>query len=348
MAIIPKFAALDQVLLWYDGPQIVLLKADDFRYILAVAADEDERDDLFFGALFNLRQLAAYQAEQYDLRYLLTHPSSRAWFTFSLDTEDTAAINLLKIKKDSPLIRKYLPDSGFFSRAHEEIRAAVKARPSSTERFDIDGTWDLGEFSNLYGQIEDIYYIFNSLDRHADPATDQRTRERVQDALLRPFMGGGSYLGLYRDFANDNDPASKLRVSGIQYNSPGYVEVKARQKPFGDLLDLLNALSDKPGLARQKYRNLYQLLAKSKLLRAAAGTYIVPDLVRSIEEMSKSLALSLNGLSYHEVYAMSRQNALITAKVLLSVHRRAERLYAFFEQGRVKHPNLDADPLDDI
>lgn len=348
MALAFSHASLDQVLLWYDGPQVVLLKADDLHYVIAVAADEEAREDLFFGALVNLRQLADYQAERFDLRYLLTHPGSRKWYLFSLDDDKAPQISLRSINRNSPLIKKYLPLSGFFARAHEEIRAAKFIAPSATERFDIDGSWDLGEFSSFYGQVEDIYYLFNSMEKHADPKVSDEEKRRVEDALLRPFQGGGSYLGFYGDIANDNDRGSQLRVSGIQYNSPGFVEVKAKQKPFDDMIGLLRAFSDAPMQARAAYRALYQYLSENRLLKAPANTYIIDDVVTSINSLSHELATALRGVNFSEVFVMSRRNSLVAAKILLSIHRRTERLYKFFEQGRVKHAHVQIDPLHDI
>ena len=342
----PK-AAVVQVLLRYELPEIVLLRRNLAEFIVAVGIEVDGCTNALLGAAVTKMQLADYQAERFDLRYLLTHPSLRRWYLIDLDG-NRSEYDLLPIPRTSRLIQEALPDSGLFARSHDVIAAIEAVAPSAIERFEIDGSWDLGEFSKFYGHVEDIYYIFNSMERFFDKDTPASTRDRLADSFVRPFRGGGSYLGLYDSIANDNDPSARLRVSGIQYNSPGYVQVKARQKPFDEMIQLLRAFGKNQSESVRSYHVLYKYLSSLNLLKASKEVALSESVREGIEVYSRQLADHLKNVTYDAMFAIASGNVLVTAKVLLSVHRRMEKLYAFFEQGRVKYEGLDADPLNDL
>ncbi|WP_242147542.1 hypothetical protein [Sphingomonas sp. BAUL-RG-20F-R05-02] len=333
-------ASLEQVLLWYDGPQILLLRVPNTLFVIAVAATDKLGNDLFLGALVTPRQLVQYQAENFDLRFLMLRAHRSAWYQFEL-SDDEEEIKLTRIKRDAELIRDFIPEAGLFSRAHEPIKTVSLAAPSAVEKFDIDGSWNLGEFSSFYGQVEDVYYIFNTVDRYYNNNTSIDEKLKLQEAFLRPWRGGGSYLGFYGQIANDNDQESQLRVSGIQYHSPGYVEVRARQKPFDDLINLIARFSNDPMPARKAYRNLYSFMAKAKLLKASPDSFLSQDYQDAIRSLAEDLSGSLGAVDFIHIEHMARENVLVTAKVFLSLHRRVERLNGFFAQGRVKHDRVE-------
>jgi hypothetical protein len=54
-----------------------------------------------------------------------------------------------------------------------------------------------------------------------------------------------------------------------------------------------------------------------------------------IFDLSKNLAVKLDVVDYDSLRVMAGENTLVVAKVLLSVYRRALRLYEFFLEGRV-------------
>jgi hypothetical protein len=338
----PVIASIEQVLLWYDGPQVLLLRAPQGLFVIAVAATTSDGEDEYLGALVSPRQLVQYQAEHFDLRYLMLRPHRSTWYRFALNEEDEE-VKLYRLKRDAEIIRASAPDSGFFARAHDPVSVVSLISPSAVEKFDIDGSWNLGEFSSFYGQVEDVYYIVNTIDRYLSPLSSVNDKLKLQEAFLRPWRGGGSYLGFYGDIANDNDQESQLRVSGIQYHSPGYVEVRARQKPFDDMIELIARFAKDPMPARLAYRALYSYLSKLKLLKASPDLFLSQDIRTGIQSLAKDLSSALGIGDYEHVNEMTQANTLITAKVFLSLHRRVERLNGFFAQGRVKHDRVESE-----
>lgn len=337
-------AEVVQILLWYDKPEIILLKTGPIDFVLAVASGVGDNDeDAYVGASMTLAFLADYQAGKFDLRFALSHAIFRRYWRFVYRAGEKT-VSLSRIKKTSELVSKSIPDAGFFSREHSPISVVSKFVPDAVETFDIDGTWDLGEFSSFYGQVEDIYYIFNDIRRFDDPTTTQKAKETISNALDRPWRGGGSYLGYYRSIANDNAPEAKLLVSGIKYNSPGYVSIKAKKKPFDDMIALLQNYAHRQVDVKKAYRALYGYMFNSKLLnREQVRTYVSPEVRATVERLAAELDRYMPGVSLDVFKRMSSGDVLVAAKVLLSVFRRMDKLFTFFEEGRVKYAAIETD-----
>lgn len=338
-------AEIIQTLFWYDGPQIVLLSTVGGRYLVAVATDEEENDNGFIAAWVGKQQLADYQAERFDLRFLMTRPSMKKWFYF-LWPDSGTRVSLKPLKPSDEVLDRNIPDAGLFSRAHEAISAISSVSPTLAERFQIDGTWDLKEFSSFYGKIEDIYYIFHTIDRIEDESIPKAEKEAIVERFSKPFRGGGSYRSMYDEIANDNDSGSRLLVSGIQYNSPGYVEVKARQEPFNELISLLSDYSHDGQKIRRAYGELDSYLSKSKLKRADKSEYITDNALAAIEAKTRNLCSELNDLSYESLLFLSEGSVLVCAKIALSIGRRTGKLFEFFAQGRVEYQGLEVSSAD--
>lgn len=340
-------AKLHQVLLWYIEPEVVLLKKSQLEYIIAVGAAVSNDDASYAGASVTHKQLVEYQSGKFDLRFLMSHAGLRRYWKFELPTEGED-VALFRVTRGSDFIARSLPDSGFFSRSHADIDVAKQSLPDADEKFDIDGSWELGEFSNLYGQVEDVYYILNDLRRYKSPNTSAAQRGRISAAFQRPFRGGGSYVSFYDSIANDNLPMARLHVSGIQYNSPGFVKLKAKKEPFDSLIALLQAYAHEPTTTRRAYLALWKFLSFSGLLKASPDALISPVTTEEMERLAKALEGYLPGISYDSLKDMAGGNVLVASKVLMSIYRRVEKLFSFFEQGRVKYEGLDVDPLLDV
>jgi hypothetical protein len=345
MTTLSTSASVAQILLWYDRPEIVLLKVSLFEFVMAVSSSDGE--DLYVGASMNLTYLAEYQEGKFDLRYALAHANLRRYWTFRFTGHETL-VDLKKVKKSSEVVLESLPDSGFFSREHHKIDVVNQFVPDAVETFNIDGSWELGEFSKFYGQVEDIYYMFNDIRRFNDDNTNTQTREAISKALDRPWRGGGSYVGYYDKIANDNAPTAKLRVSGIQYNSPGYVSLRAKKRPFDDIIALLQAYAHKMPDMRKAHNQLYRYMGRNKLLKADSAKSFSAAIGGSVREYSLKLNEYMPGVSYTTFLTMAHNNEIVAAKVLLSVFRRMEKLYRYFEEGRVKYEGLETDPMMDM
>ncbi len=343
-----KTAKTIQTLLWYDQPEIALFQVGLNEFILAVASPNADNDSaLFIGASMTLGFLTDYQDGKYDLRYALSHANLRRYWTLSF-TGREEQVSAVRLVKSSKLVSAALPDSQFFARDHAPIKIVAKFVPDTTERFEVDGSWELGEFSKLYAQVEDIYYIFNDIRRFTRASTSSATRQAISSAMDRPWKGGGSYVAYYQNLANDNAPEERLQVGGIQYNSPGYVSIKARKLPFDDMIALIQAYASEKPRVKKAYSTLYSFMAQNKLLsREKLKGFVSDETRQSIKRMGSELDAYMPGISFQTFVNMANGDEIIGAKVLLSVFRRMDRLFKFFEQGRVSHEGIRVDPLND-
>jgi hypothetical protein len=338
-------AVVSQVLLWYDQPEILLLKRGSIEFILAVSDGSSDNDEpSFVGASMTLQLLSDYQAEKCDLRYALAHANLRRYWRFSFTGTETE-VDLHRVRKTSAVVIQSLPESGFFAREHEKIQLVEQFVADAEEQFDIDGSWELGEFSKFYGQVEDIYYIFSDLVRFNDPSVAAPTKQMISKAFERPWRGGGSYVAFYDKIANDNAPIAKLKVSGIRYHSPGYVAVKAKKEPFDAIIALLQAYAHRTSETRKAYIALQKFLSFSGLLRPDTNNLATDTIRDATVDYAKALQSLMPGVSYNTLVRMADGNEIIAAKVLMSIFRRMERLYEFFEEGRVRYSGLETDPL---
>ena len=86
------------------------------------------------------------------------------------------------------------------------------------------------------------------------------------------------------------------------------------------------------------YKALYDLLKSYKLLRTPSSRFPNSgDMVDRIKISTKALSDVLEAYPYEGILKMSAGNALIAAKVTLSVFRRGKRLLEFFLEGRVSY-----------
>jgi hypothetical protein len=340
-------ATVLQILDWYESPELILLEGPPLNYVLAVrSADLSSPANTYVGGAMSSRRLRDYANGKCDLRFALAHANFRRFWTFAYTPGDQF-VEMTQIKRSNPELQSSIPQAGLFARDHEEIDLVKTFVPNTVETLLIDGSWDLGEFSQLYGQIEDIYYISFDMDRYDDPQISIQEKYIIKQSFDRSWDGGGSYVAFYRDVANDNDYHAPLRVSGIQYNSPGHVKIHARSEPFKNVLHILQYYSDNETKVRKAYNALGAFMSANKLKRKGASNTLMTDSVRnSLESKCQDLSVHLPGISYDTLKEMTGGNSLVAAKVIASIFRRVERLFRFFDEGRVSHSKLTLDGTD--
>lgn len=340
MARKPKIltARFEQVLVYSDGPQVILLSGPAESKLVAVAIHKEGMTNPFFAAQVSGDQFRDYIAERFDLRYLLVRPDFKRHFLFDLADLVDGSIGMTRHTLVESDDEDFLPDQGIFSRDHTESVSVQIAAPQVFETFGIDGKWDLPEFSKFYSQVTDLYALFNSVDVFLDQQASLDQKRRVQDAFVKPFEGGGSYVSLYDSLASAHPRSNRLRVDGMMYNSPGFVRVSGRPKPLSEIREMLTHMESNYSDISDDYKSLYKFLSEHKFLRMPAARFSSSNpLAAEIKTRSQKLASSLDAVGYNDVLKMADGNNLVAAKVILSIYRRAVRLYEFFLEGRASY-----------
>jgi hypothetical protein len=335
-------ATLIQVLFRYEKPEVILLESSNLKYTLAIrSADLESSGSTYVGGTMSARRLRDYANGKCDLRYAIAHANLRKFWKFEL-LDGIKSVTMKQIKRSDHELIESLPEPQFFARDHSEIDVVKKYIPDTVEQFDIDGGWDLGEFSQFYGQIEDIYYIVSDIERYDDLNISNDEKNVITDAFDRSWDGGGSYVAFYKKVANDNDYHAPLRVSGIQYNSPGHVKIHAKSEIFNSLLGILQYYSKNEKIARKSYHSLSNLMTFNKLKKKnVIKPFISAELKDQLTGRCKDLEDHLPGISFDALMAMTKGDLIVSAKVLSSIFRRVEKLYKYFDEGRVSHPHIE-------
>ncbi len=335
-----KRAKILETLVFYDTPQVMLLAIGKDRYAISVAIESDVGELRHLAAEIDGKQLARYRKQHHDLLYLFKFPRWKKWYVFDLMKVTEETVSLLPADTSIYSDEDNLPDGGFFAREHTHESNEYSAGPISVvdrKKYQIDGAWDLGDFSRFYGRVSDLYAFFLSFDEYRSTNTDMAKRRKILEAFVDPpLQGGSSYVNLYRDLKKALPDAEKLTVHSIEYASPGHVTIEGNNDVFQRIDINRETLSLNYEKIKYMYDELHQYLTKNKLLkyekdRFDSSSYIAEYILGK----SSALAVELGIDDYEILYRMVGQNALTFAKVTLAHYRRSRDYFFFFAEGRV-------------
>ena len=88
-------------------------------------------------------------------------------------------------------------------------------------------------------------------------------------------------------------------------------------------------------------------MSVNKLKRKGASNALLTESVKkSLELKCQDLSNHIPGISYDTLKEMTGGNSLVAAKVIASIFRRIEKLFRFFDEGRVSHSKLTLENSD--
>lgn len=326
-------ASFEQALFYVEAPEIVVLAFGNRSKIIAVSTSNIAQHG-FFGARVSNRQFEDYLNNRFDLRYLLGNPDRSAWYVFDLEDFEEK-VDLRKVELTKNRREQFLPDHGFFARDHTEEYGKRSFVQRGIQRFDVDGNWDMKEFSKLHSQISDLYTLSHSVDRFEDQATDLSAKREIMEAFTKPWRGGGSYYGFFKSLSSGGR-AARPDIRAIQWASPGYIDVTGDKEAFARLVRLVEHYSVCRHKANLQYQSLWNYLQDVRLLkRSSKDLDRKSDIALEIGRKAKELSRTLDISSYRTLKMMAGNDPVIAAKVLLAAKRRVDRLYGFFAEGRV-------------
>ncbi len=326
-------ADFQQVLFFHDGPQLILLKMARNAYVLGVGVEE-VYDRQFLGVKISQKQFASYMRDRFDLRYVILNPDSDMWFEFDLPTA-AGRVDLSPVELPAETLNTLAPDHGIFARDHTEAYADLVEETRSVQKFLVDGNWDMREFSKFHAQVSDLYALSKSVD-YFDGDADDKHKKAIIDAFIKPWKGGGSYLGFFRSLSRVGSYAARPDIKAIQWASPGYIEVLGSKASFDKIITLVEDYGNSAEEIKSSYDHLWSYLSEHRLLRASLGGFDNKSVIASeLLVRASELASSLRFGRFDVVMRMASGNALVIAKVMLATKRRVEKLHAFFAEGRL-------------
>jgi hypothetical protein len=325
---------IEKVLVFYDGPQLLLMKNQHGEHLLGYAVEKDGYDYPIFVVQMLERNLSLYLSGKVDLRYVFKKtPPTRLYFAdLARGTKDIK----LRRARSSELTDDVFPEAGIFSSTHTHPISNYYSENNEKQRFAIDGVWEARDFSQFHGKMADTYsllYIAQKLSKEeASSSESEFLRESIAD---RPWRGGGSYLSFYGGIKDEARSIHPLRVAGIEYHSPGYMDVAGKREVLDEIVEAIEIASHDQQKIRTLYSAIRKALSHEGLLRVGSehgfSNAAIEDYVkRQSLDLAEAVALP-NG---NEILKLCSGNVAVFAKLVLSYYRRIRGLAAFFVQGR--------------
>lgn len=330
-------------LVYVDEPQLILFAAGKSK-VIAVAIEDGERKYPFLATLVADADWSKYLRETVDLRYLFLYTRIRSNFIFDLADLNEESGSVMMDPWEGAVPEEYLPSPRFFARDHTEA-LPVDTIQVSEQRFNIDGNWDLPDFSHFYGKFSDLYAFQLSLQNFKNEAISFLVRRGVQDAFTKyPMRGGFSYVHFYDDLYRAQPRPERLGVERVAYASPGHVDVIGRGDIFTQIQTDLEHFRSQRNEIAEKYRIFYKMLSKAKLLTAAATELDARSaLGQTVLAMSAELGKMVRLPDFDTLIQLCAGRPLAVAKVTLSYIRRLDETFDFFAEGRVQFGDRAAD-----
>lgn len=328
-------ASLVDILVYYDGPQLALMKSGASK-IVAVAVEKDDMIAPFFGCYVNKYFWTKYKDGKADLRYIFQKSLAKKYIFFDWDEmTDEGFVEIIKATDDEISNDYFWPDHGFFSSSHTEADSSVETLQAS-QVFQIQGTWETSDFSSFYGKISDLYALYYIKNEISSDNTSHVLSFLKENIITRLWRGGGSYSGFYsllRERFSGMDP---LRVEAIQYASPGHISLNGSQYLFEDMTSSFKNYKTSSQNIESLYKEIDNLLYKEKLKKASPKTPIPKSFIKNDIKYKSNLMLNAFGLDSNDLFFSACQNnILVYAKLALSIYRRFNGVYSFIAEGRM-------------
>jgi hypothetical protein len=333
-------AKIRAVLVYIDEPQLLLLTTEGESRFIAVATPEPNRESPFLAAEISEEQWQRYNKEFVDLRYLFQFPTYKRWYVFEAYDFSGSGIKLVPIKRNDGRILEYMPDHGFFSRSHTE-EYELDESETSTQSYAIDGAWNAVDFSRFNGLLDDIYSFAVTIRDFSSDSVFYKLKSKIAKAFSNyPLKGGSSYVHFYDDLERAYPFAERLKLEQIQYASPGHIDFRGNAKVFEEIDSYLTLYAANRPQIREQQQYLIKYLKSAGLLKEAISQFNKKsDMAPQILGRVSTLALTFGFSRVDVVQELTDNNALATAKLILSFVRRLEKAYMFFAEGRATLKN---------
>jgi hypothetical protein len=340
MSALARTATVQEELVEYDGPQLLLLQTSKKRHMLATAIRYPEMSEPFFCCEISEKTYDRYFGQIADLHYAFARALGGSYYFFDLATADSKdTVSLHRAKDDEAKTPSYWPQIGFFARSHTTSFNLPKTS-GSTKTFKIDGRWGANDFSHFHGKMSNLYALFGVLGRLSDGTNDASEKSFIRHTIQERFwQGGGSYVGFYDSLMMRNRTLklSPLEVAKIQYASPGEIALRGNKKALNEVNELLDVFDEKWKILSTHYGKIRGALQRENLLSAKPESEFSSRAMRAfvLSEIRK-FADEMRLERVDEIYDACNRNVLVFAKVILSVYRRANELYTYHAEGRVQ------------
>ncbi|MFE0233627.1 hypothetical protein ACFW0F_06800 [Brucella anthropi] len=337
MAIKRRKAKYIDTLIYLDEPQLIALTSDKVPVLAIAVPDEAVGTARFLATTMTQQNWESYLDGNTDLRFLFTYPRTRKLYYFDLHELDSNQ-DIMMTPAAIPVPEYHLPLARLFSSEHtKEFKLAKRA--SDEEKLIIDGEWEMPQFGEFYQKYSDMYAFLASLKNWADPAKPQDLKNKIANTFRsKPFEGGSSYVHFYKDLVRGLVREQRPSLESIQYNSPGVVNIHGEGFVFSDISSMVTGYLNNRKEVIDAYGKLHSFLSKNKYLKMPGAQFLVNSPGSGfIDASARKLSDEIGSIDYDAIFQLSNGNALVSAKIVLSLCRRVEDAAEYFAQGRMSY-----------
>jgi len=334
-----KRARIEQVLVYYDGPQVLTLTGSRKSKWLCLSVPPAGVEFPIFCVQVTGQELARFMRGHVDLRYLFRFREVKDYRLADLRSEQNGELLLEAVEPPE----EWFPAEGFFMDPDTEDNAHQGRRPSDRMlTIPIDGEWEFPEFAAFSDYVSDCYSFLYSIDAARRGVASRETIASLTQPLGEyPWKGGASPLHMYRDLYWRTPANDRLNVKKIAYASAGEIALEGSPLIFLEITAALWSMQRNYYDARDEYTALRTFLSKQGLLRASRdtvrGAISTQDIVRQgVLRLSELIGFS----GVETLHQHTEKNWVMTAKILLSYHRRLRKLFKFYAEGRASNEVL--------
>lgn len=315
-----------EVLLNYGMPLIVMAKNDKGGRFIGVNYEdpEDGTPYSFYFVRPKPRTLTDFIDQKIDLRYVITHGSYKA--KFNATTWGDVGEEFLVASFAEEISEDLLPAPRLFNPTPISRSSAVGKR-----KVLIDGRWDASDLSLFSDLIEDCYSFAYAL-------TKDKANIRLKTIFQHyPWRGGSSSVGFFNDLGRFIRRDEGLKVTQMQYASPGFIEFSLREDVAELIKSLVVDINSPESSAGKAYKEARTYLRDKSWLTSSEQD--IPKLsdveVAEMKDIMDDLCSSLCLTDYRDhIFELSESNYLAGTKILLAFYRRLKKFADYSATGK--------------
>lgn len=323
-------------LFYTDVPEVSLLEKKAGKgkqnFIACAIPDENGLVDFYFVVFVARQHLIKYFNDQCDLRYLFAFATGRKYYR----TKSLSPKKIILEDFAEEVTEKLFPDMHFFASNHS-VPYGIEADISTEQRLLIDGNWDMDEFGVFYTKFSDIYSYEQAINyiRQGDELRSQRVKKAF---AAKPFKGGSSYMGFFNDLREIIPARERPSLRGIEYHSPGYVDLKGREEVLDAIKRYVVAFLESFDVIQKAHDDLRGFMTGAKLLSIRGGIVDAPrEVLENLRALTDNLFQVLPISGAEHLAELSKGNLIVRAKIALALYRRLRSTSLFFAQGRLSY-----------
>lgn len=331
-------------LVYSEGPLLSLFR-DAKRSWLYLWSDTDQvAKERWLVFSVSRSQLVDYLQHGAPLNSLLLNSSTIFVLdqSVALTSSDGANQSRRQLRQIRSLesIAEYVPaDDSFFDESlAPDISLAYEVIP---KRFSVplDGDWffsDLDKFSRVYSQLYSFFYC-------AKPRFITSIGERVGSLLRAPWAGGFSRVNLFEALSMLVPSLHDLQIKRIEYASPGKVEIEALASVGESISLAVGAYLENGEAVKHSVKAINQVFSAAKLKKrdlSGSSDETLPlrrENIEYLKTQTQCLAHSLHIAEEFDAMCANSPNHVVSAKVLLALVKRVERLAIMQRTGLVPY-----------